>query len=206
MEVVVNRTLAARFFRGEALGRRLVVNLGPGRPSGWLTVVGVVGDVRRGAGDRAVVELYLQSGDGPNPGAAILARLGAAPPTTMAALGRLGRALPLDAALRAGVAPFRLATVLLVLCAMVMSLVTLVCCFAVARATLARAALAGAGGGGVIVALAGPLLARLPTASSPSALGLGLLAGCGALLLILPAALARRGSSVSATPRASRAP
>jgi putative ABC transport system permease protein len=50
---VVNQTLAHRFWPGEsAIGKRLTFDDDPDEPSDWLTVVGVVGDVRH----RSLVE------------------------------------------------------------------------------------------------------------------------------------------------------
>ena len=191
-EVVVNRTLAARFFRGEAMGRRLVVHLGPGRPSGWMTVVGVVGDVRRSGTDRhGVAELYLPP-DPREPVAALLLRLTGPPAATVAELHALGRPLLLDGVIRSARAPLRLAALLLALAALVAGAATLVCCFAAARATLWRAAIGGAAIGAGVVALGAPALARLPSGSAGSGYGLALAAAGASLLLALPAALSRR--------------
>ena len=174
IEVVVNRTLAARFFPdGVALGQRLVVSLEPGRPSGWVTVVGIAADVRRGGPDRRpVAEIYLPPGAAAMGTSALLVRAPSATASTLAELGRLGPIVPLDRVVRERLASFRRTAWLLLLCALVMSLVTVISCFGASRASLSRAALCGAvlGGGAVLIASSG--LARLPMLT-PAGVGSG---------------------------------
>ena len=195
----MNRTLAARFLDdGAALGRRLIVNL-DGRPSGLMTVVGIAADVRRSGPDRrSVAEIYLPpSGDGMR-SAALLVRAPSATASTLAELARLGPVVALDQTARDRLAPFRRTAWLLALGALVMSVVTVISCFAASRASLVRTALYGAVLGGSIVALGSSVLARLAM-PSPSAVGVGC-AAAGALLLTLPAMLSRRHSRPVAGP------
>ena len=209
MEAVVNRTLAGRFFgAGAAIGRRLVVHLGPGRPSGWLTVVGIAADVRRGGTDRrSVAELYLPQSASTMPASALVVR--AAPFATAAAaaeLEGLGQPLSFDRAVRAGLEPYRVAASLLAICALVMGLVTVLVSFAASGKAMIRAALSGAAAGACIVAFGAPGLARLPSLADVSGIGLGVVAAGASLALVLPAILRRRRAVIVALRRASPTP
>ena len=79
--VVVNESLVRRFFPdGDALGKN--VTFGDPTSSGaqWLTIVGIVGDTRRGGLDRAPwAELYYPLPQAPDPRMYVLIRISGAP-------------------------------------------------------------------------------------------------------------------------------
>lgn len=72
---IINQTFARRFFPDESpIGKRYVYG-GPGPDNKWITIVGVVGDMRRTGFDRPVrPETFLPQGQNPDSGLTIVAR------------------------------------------------------------------------------------------------------------------------------------
>jgi putative ABC transport system permease protein len=74
--VVVNRTLARRFWPGEnPVGKRLTFDDDPDEPGDWLTVIGVVGDVRQlSLVDEVMPQIYAPQSQVALPEMALLVR------------------------------------------------------------------------------------------------------------------------------------
>jgi hypothetical protein len=98
-EVIVNRTMARRFWPGEsALGHR--IRAGEATSGGWATIVGVVGDVRHdGLNTAPVAELYQPFAQNPLGGMTLVVHTGADPrllaPAVVDAVGSLERDVPI---------------------------------------------------------------------------------------------------------------
>ncbi|MFY9608133.1 MAG: ABC transporter permease [Blastocatellia bacterium] len=73
--VIINQTFANRFFSGEdPIGKRFVYG-GPGPDNPWITIVGIVGDMRRTGFDRPVrPETFLPEAQNPSGTLTIVAR------------------------------------------------------------------------------------------------------------------------------------
>jgi putative ABC transport system permease protein len=100
--ILVNRTMAGKIWPGESpLGKRISFGGPPGGPPAWLTVVGVVGNVRAGElSKEAVSQVYQPALQQPLPETALVLRT-AEPPERLVAPVRqvvqaLDRELPLD--------------------------------------------------------------------------------------------------------------
>ena len=200
-EVIVNRTLAERFWPGgSALGRRLLVHGSNGPPTPWLTVVGVAADVRhQGVSARPVAEIYLPAGIGQQTLLTLLVRTALPPDRVLSTLRQEG-VLPRDgfaaptavgAAAQDALAPYRVGGLLLAAVALVSALVAAVAAAMAQR----RAALEGLclGGliGGAVVCLGAPSVGELLGGSVASPIGLGAAAAGIALTILLPAVLLR---------------
>ena len=85
--VIINDTFARRFFPGEdPIGKRFVYG-SPDPRSPWITIVGVVGDMRRTGFDRAVrPETFLPEAQNPDNALTIIARTAADPASFAGAL------------------------------------------------------------------------------------------------------------------------
>jgi predicted permease len=81
--VVVNRTLARRFWPGEnPVGKRLTLDDDPDEPEDWLTVIGVVGDVRQlSLVDEVMPQIYAPQTQVALPEMALLVRTSLQPAT-----------------------------------------------------------------------------------------------------------------------------
>jgi predicted permease len=73
---IVNETLARGFFpKGDAIGHRIVLGA-PGPKAHWMTIVGIVGDVKTAALDQtALPQIYTPHAQNPSPAMAIVLRL-----------------------------------------------------------------------------------------------------------------------------------
>ncbi len=93
---LVNETMARRFWPGEdPIGRHLALFADESTPRPWLTVVGVVGDVRhRGLGVEAEPEFYLPHAELPVPAMFVVARGSGDAASLARALRELVRAAP----------------------------------------------------------------------------------------------------------------
>jgi putative ABC transport system permease protein len=93
---IINNTFAERFFPGEdPLGKRYVYG-DPGDDNRWITIVGVVGDMRRTGFDAAVrPETFLPHTQAPATGMTVVARAREGDATSLISLIR-GAALDLD--------------------------------------------------------------------------------------------------------------
>jgi putative ABC transport system permease protein len=93
---IINNTFAERFFPGEdPLGKRYVYG-DPGDDNRWITIVGVVGDMRRTGFDAAVrPETFLPHTQAPATGLTVVARAREGDATSLISLIR-GAALDLD--------------------------------------------------------------------------------------------------------------
>ena len=76
---VINQTLARKFFpKGDAIGRRIVIGASPATP--WLTIVGIVGDLRTGALDLPPMpQFYAPDTQDANPKMFVVVRTAADP-------------------------------------------------------------------------------------------------------------------------------
>ncbi|MFY9574377.1 MAG: ABC transporter permease, partial [Blastocatellia bacterium] len=85
--VIINQTFATRFFNGEdPIGKRFVYG-GPAPDNPWLTIVGVVGDMRRTGFDRPVrPETFLPEAQNPDNALTIIARTAGDPASFAGAL------------------------------------------------------------------------------------------------------------------------
>ena len=99
--VVINETMARRWWPGEdPIGRRIALATGPDTFSAWMTVIGVVGDLRhRGLRADPQSEMFVPLG-GDHPGRTFLVVHFTAPPATVVpairrAVAALDRELPL---------------------------------------------------------------------------------------------------------------
>ena len=90
---VINETMATRIFPGEdPLGRRVAVGADPSEP--WLTIVGVVGDVRHGSLEEpAPPELYLDYVANPPNGPYVTVRTAGDPAALATSVRQLARSL-----------------------------------------------------------------------------------------------------------------
>jgi predicted permease len=126
--VVVNRTMAERYWPGESpLGRRVTFARAP-RPDDWMTVVGVVGDTRQASlGEAIDIEMFAPATQDPNwfPPSHVVVRTAGDPLLVAAAARRHVRALdpamaidqvqPLEAVVAASAAATRFRTLLVAL-------------------------------------------------------------------------------------------
>ena len=96
----INETMAARFFAGEnPIGRRIRIK-GQTDPAGWMTIVGIVGDIRDQTLDAAPRPLYYllnaqmpTTADGPSRALSIVARVSGSPDAAMSGMRGVVRAL-----------------------------------------------------------------------------------------------------------------
>ena len=93
---IINKTFADRFFPGEDPNGKRFVYGDPGPDNQWLTIVGVVGDMRRTGFDSAVrPETFLPYTQAPSSGMTVVARAQDGNPTSLVSLIR-GAALEID--------------------------------------------------------------------------------------------------------------
>jgi predicted permease len=98
---VVSQALAQRYWPGRtAVGQRITLG-NPADSAGWMTIIGVVGDVRNEEmGRPSYPQLYLPLAQAPAPSFVVLARASGDPlaltPAVKGALAELDRSLPLS--------------------------------------------------------------------------------------------------------------
>jgi len=147
--VLVNETMARTFWPGQdPVGRRLALFADERTPRPWLTVVGVVGDVRhRGLGAEFEPEVYMPHTQLPAPAMVVVVRGGRPPmiaPALRQAVADAAPAFavrdlrPLDALVAASVTPQRTRTALALALALLASTLAFIGLYGLTAWTVAR--------------------------------------------------------------------